>query len=68
VAWPQQWCWVCAAKRGIERICDRAKYQDTGVNCPPWWRWTAFVRLALLVEIRDKSIRERGLPNPPHSS
>lgn len=46
VAYPQQWCFPCASRRGLTRLADRTLVRNLALLAAlvePWWRWTVYL-------------------------
>lgn len=56
VAHAQEFCFPCATVRGIDRICDRARWhhlRQCASLVEPWWAWTVYLDQALLWAVHD---------------
>jgi hypothetical protein len=63
-------CRVCAARAGVERICDRdfsRRIAERAARVEPWWRWTIYLEHALswAEHDRDRSPRKLRIGSLP---
>lgn len=55
VAFPSEFCFGCAQKRGVIRLADGYRLRNLNTRAaklPRWWQWTVFVEHAVLWSTR----------------